>query len=76
MFSSISAMYPVSIITDLSAVDMALKATELQILAIKDRLREEFQVIPKAKILEIYVNCLVLMIIFLLANPTTISFLS
>ena len=74
MFSSISAMYPASIITDLSVVDMALKATELQILAIKDRLREEFQVTPKAKILAIYV--LVLMIIFLLANPTTISFLS
>ena len=44
-------MYPASSITDLSAVDAALKAMELQIQAIKDRLREEFQAIPKAKVL-------------------------
>ncbi|KAJ7962123.1 spindle and kinetochore-associated protein 1-like [Quillaja saponaria] len=42
-------MYPASSITDLSAVDTALKAMELQVQAIKDRLREETEAIPKAK---------------------------
>ncbi|KDP28791.1 hypothetical protein JCGZ_14562 [Jatropha curcas] len=42
-------MYAASSITDLSAVDAALKAMELQIQAIKDRLREETEAIPKAK---------------------------
>ncbi|EEF50333.1 spindle and kinetochore-associated protein 1 homolog isoform X2 [Ricinus communis] len=42
-------MYPASSITDLSAVDTSLKTMELQIQAIKDRLREEFEAIPKAK---------------------------
>ncbi|KAI4356740.1 hypothetical protein L6164_000734 [Bauhinia variegata] len=44
-------MYPASSITDLSAVDTALKAMELQVQAIKDRLREETEAIPKAKAL-------------------------
>lgn len=44
-------MYPASSINDLSAVDAALKAMELQIQAIKDRLREENEAIPKAKVL-------------------------
>ncbi|XP_038708760.1 spindle and kinetochore-associated protein 1 homolog isoform X2 [Tripterygium wilfordii] len=42
-------MYPASSVTDLSAVDAALKAMELQVQAIKDRLLEEAKAIPKAK---------------------------
>ncbi|KAJ8748926.1 hypothetical protein K2173_013362 [Erythroxylum novogranatense] len=42
-------MYPASSITDLSAVDTSLAAIELQIQAIKNRLREEAETIPKAK---------------------------
>ncbi|CAL1361482.1 unnamed protein product [Linum trigynum] len=42
-------MYPASSVTDLSAVDTALKAMELQVHAIKGRLREETDAIPKAK---------------------------
>lgn len=42
-------MYPASSVTDLKAVDAALKAMELQVQAIKDRLREETLAIPKAK---------------------------
>ncbi|PKI79058.1 hypothetical protein CRG98_000539 [Punica granatum] len=42
-------MYPGSSVADLSAVDAALKAMELQVQAIKDRLREETEAIPKAK---------------------------
>ncbi|XP_050203385.1 spindle and kinetochore-associated protein 1 homolog [Mercurialis annua] len=42
-------MYPASSITDLSAVDASVKAMELQIQAIKDKLREEVAAIPKAK---------------------------
>ncbi|KAF7844862.1 spindle and kinetochore-associated protein 1-like protein [Senna tora] len=42
-------MYPASSIVDLSAVDTALKAMELQVQAIKDRLREETEAIPKAQ---------------------------
>ncbi|GMP61874.1 hypothetical protein CsSME_00024168 [Camellia sinensis var. sinensis] len=42
-------MYPASSVTDLSAVDTALKAMELQVQHIKDRLREETEAIPKAK---------------------------
>ncbi|KAF8020452.1 hypothetical protein BT93_G1000 [Corymbia citriodora subsp. variegata] len=42
-------MYPASSITDLSAVDAALRAMELQVQAIKDRLRDEAEAIPKAK---------------------------
>jgi hypothetical protein len=43
-------VYPATSITDLSAVDVALKAMELQLQAIKDRLREETLAIPKAKV--------------------------
>ncbi|KAL8228009.1 hypothetical protein R6Q57_015593 [Mikania cordata] len=42
-------MYPASSITDLTAVDATLKAMELQLQMIKDRLREETLAIPKAK---------------------------
>uniref|UniRef100_A0A5B7BJY6 SKA complex subunit 1 homolog n=1 Tax=Davidia involucrata TaxID=16924 RepID=A0A5B7BJY6_DAVIN len=42
-------MYPASSVTDLSAVDTTLKAMELQVQQIKDRLREETEAIPKAK---------------------------
>ncbi|KAM7512114.1 hypothetical protein LguiB_010989 [Lonicera macranthoides] len=42
-------MYPASSITDLSAVDSTLKAMELQVQQIKERLREETEAIPKAK---------------------------
>ncbi|KAK0580463.1 hypothetical protein LWI29_002257 [Acer saccharum] len=43
-------MYPASsTVADLSAVDAAVKAMELQVQAIKDRLCEEIQAIPKAK---------------------------
>ncbi|GFZ00768.1 hypothetical protein Acr_14g0004030 [Actinidia rufa] len=42
-------MYPASSVTDLSAVDVALKAMELQVQKIKDRLREETEAVPKAK---------------------------
>ncbi|XP_021807317.1 spindle and kinetochore-associated protein 1 homolog [Prunus avium] len=42
-------MYPASSVTDLSAVDAAVKAMELQVQAIKDRLRDETLAIPKAK---------------------------
>ncbi|KAL1331270.1 hypothetical protein AAHE18_12G172000 [Arachis hypogaea] len=42
-------MFPASSMADLSAVDAAVKAMELQVQAIKDRLREETQAIPKTK---------------------------
>ncbi|BBG97371.1 Spindle and kinetochore-associated protein 1 homolog [Prunus dulcis] len=42
-------MYPASSVTDLSAVDAAVKTMELQVQAIKDRLRDETLAIPKAK---------------------------
>lgn len=42
-------MYPASSVSDLSAVDVELTAMELQVQGIKDRLREETLVIPKAK---------------------------
>lgn len=44
------AVYPASSITDLTAVDASLKAMELQVQAIKDRLRDEIEAIPKAKV--------------------------
>jgi hypothetical protein len=44
-------VYPATSITDLSAVDIALKAMELQLQAIKEqRLLEETLAIPKAKV--------------------------
>lgn len=48
------AVYPASSISDLSAVDTAVKAMELQVQAIKDRLREETEAIPKAKVLYLH----------------------
>ncbi|KAE8723328.1 Spindle and kinetochore-associated protein 1-like protein [Hibiscus syriacus] len=42
-------MYPASSVTDLSAIDAALKGMELQVKAINDRLHEETEAIPKAK---------------------------
>lgn len=42
-------VYPASSVTDLSAVDAVVKAMELQVQAIKDRLRDETLAIPKAK---------------------------
>ncbi|CAN0889915.1 Spindle and kinetochore-associated protein 1 homolog [Linum grandiflorum] len=42
-------MYPASSVTDLSAIDTSLKAMELQVQEIKDRVREETEAIPKAK---------------------------
>ena len=43
-------MYPATSVTDLSAVDAALKGMELQLHSIKDRLRDETLAIPKAKV--------------------------
>jgi hypothetical protein len=43
-------VYPATSITDLSAVDVALKAMEFQLQAIKDRMRDETLAIPKAKV--------------------------
>ncbi|GAY41931.1 hypothetical protein WN943_017806 [Citrus x changshan-huyou] len=42
-------MYPASTVADLSAIDAAVKAVELQVQAIKNRVREETEAIPKAK---------------------------
>ncbi|XP_057807335.1 spindle and kinetochore-associated protein 1 homolog isoform X2 [Salvia miltiorrhiza] len=42
-------MYPAGSVADLSAIDSALKAMELQVLNIKNRLRDETRAIPKAK---------------------------
>lgn len=47
------AVYPASSVTDLSAVDAVVKAMELQVQAIKDRLRDETLAIPKAKVLSL-----------------------
>jgi hypothetical protein len=44
-------VYPASTVTDLSAVDAAVKAMELQVQAIKDPVRDETLAIPKAKVL-------------------------
>ncbi|KAL3516960.1 hypothetical protein ACH5RR_023862 [Cinchona calisaya] len=46
---SARTMCPSSSISDLSGIDAALKAMELQVHNIKHRLREEHQAIPKAK---------------------------
>jgi hypothetical protein len=43
-------VYPATSITDLSAVDVALKAMEFQLQVIKDRMRDETLAIPKAKV--------------------------
>ncbi|KAM3344642.1 spindle and kinetochore-associated protein 1 isoform X1 [Capsicum galapagoense] len=42
-------MYPASSVSDLSAIDSAVKVLELQLQKIKIRLREETEAIPKAK---------------------------
>lgn len=42
-------MYPASSIADLSAVDAAVSAMELQVQSIKDRFRDEIEAIPKTK---------------------------
>jgi len=47
-------VYPASTIPDLSAIDTALSSMELQVQSIKDRLREETEAIPKAKVRFIY----------------------
>ena len=44
------SVYPASSVTDLTAVDAAVKAMELQVQAIKDRVRDETLAIPKAKV--------------------------
>ena len=46
----LSLVYPASSVTDLSAIDAALKAVELQVQGIKDLVREETLAIPKAKV--------------------------
>ncbi|CDY41150.1 BnaA09g38650D [Brassica napus] len=44
-------IYPASSVPDLTAIDTALSSMELQVQSIKDRLREETEAIPKAKVL-------------------------
>lgn len=43
-------VYPASSVSDLSAIDSALKVLELQLHKIKIRMREETEAIPKAKV--------------------------
>jgi len=43
-------VYPASSIADLSAVDAAVSAMELQVQSIKDRFRDEIEAIPKTKV--------------------------
>lgn len=52
-----TAVYPASSIADLSAVDTSLKAMEVQVQAIKDKLREETLAIPKAKVKTLSAPC-------------------
>lgn len=54
------AVYPASSIADLSAVDAAVSAMELQVQSIKDRLREETEAIPKTKALSLSLSLSVL----------------
>ncbi|XP_040382175.1 spindle and kinetochore-associated protein 1 homolog [Oryza brachyantha] len=42
-------MYPVTAVPDLAAVDVSLTAMEAQVQAIRRRLQEELEIIPKAK---------------------------
>jgi hypothetical protein len=46
-------VYPASSIADLSAVDSAVTAMEIQVQAIKDRFRDEIEAIPKTKVLSL-----------------------
>lgn len=48
--SPTSTVYPATAITDLTAVDTAVKTLEYQMQAIKDRLRQEAEAIPKARV--------------------------
>ncbi|KAL0429051.1 UNVERIFIED_CONTAM: Spindle and kinetochore-associated protein 1 [Sesamum radiatum] len=48
-------MYPASSVSDLSAIDAALKGMELQVQNIKNRLRDETRAIPKAKVNLIFI---------------------
>lgn len=43
-------MYPATSISDLTAMDAAIKGMELQVQNIKSRLRDETRAIPKAKV--------------------------
>lgn len=43
-------VYPATAITDLSAVDTSVKTLEYQMQSIKDRLRQEAEAIPKARV--------------------------
>lgn len=51
MFFIILTVYPSSSISDLSGIDSLVKAMEIQVQQIKDRLRDEKEAIPKAKVL-------------------------
>lgn len=46
-------MYPASSVSDLSEIDSAVKGMEIQVQKIRDRLREETQAIPKAKVFQL-----------------------
>lgn len=68
------AVYPASSIADLSAVDAAVSAMELQVQSIKDRLREETETIPKTKALSLSLS-LFLFFLILLHNASNLCFL-
>lgn len=61
-------MYPGSSVADLSAIDAALKGMELQVQKIKDRLREETQAIPKAKVFSELHDCDYFILFFVLSK--------
>lgn len=48
--SSPYAVYPATAVTDLTAVDTSVTAMEAQVQAIRRRLQEELDAIPKAKV--------------------------
>lgn len=48
--SSPYAVYPATAVTDLAAVDTSVSAMEAQVQAIRRRLQEELDAIPKAKV--------------------------
>jgi hypothetical protein len=43
-------VYPATTVTDLAAVDASVTAMEVQVQAIRRRLQEELDAIPKAKV--------------------------
>lgn len=49
-FYFLAQVNPGKVMPDLSNIDVAVKAMEFQVQAIKDRIREEKAVIPKAKV--------------------------